>query len=117
MAVAPYVIAKFGGQSALARLIGKGSSTVQYWAMTGVVPARWQAELLRLAAERGIDLSPRDFMPAISDPDTQPAVAPEAKWWGTLAIGTMELPVYVLDDGRRVISRTGAVAVLIGPQG
>jgi hypothetical protein len=37
---------------------------------------------------------------------------PVAKWPGVLTIGDIESPVYVLDDRRRVISRTGATTVL-----
>src|SRR5437868_1968077 len=59
---AQVVIAKFGGQSALGRLLGKSQSTVQHWAEAGRIPAKWQSELLRLARERGIDLSPSDFV-------------------------------------------------------
>jgi PAS domain-containing protein len=55
------VIAKFGGQTALARLIGKGQSTVQHWAKTGNIPAKWQAELLRIARGEGIELGASSF--------------------------------------------------------
>ena len=109
------VIAKFGGQSALAKLIGKGQSTVQHWASKGIVPAKWQSKLLALAAESGISLSPGDF---ISSGDLEVLKKlPDAKWMGYLVIGDAELPVYVLDDGRRVISRTGATGVLTNNKG
>ena len=62
MAFAETVIGRFGGQSALARLIGKRQSTVQHWAKSGSIPAKWQPQLLLLARERGIDLSPADFL-------------------------------------------------------
>jgi PAS domain-containing protein len=58
---ADIVIEKFGGQTALARLIGKGQSTVQHWAKTGNIPAKWQPELLRVARGQGIDLGPASF--------------------------------------------------------
>src|SRR5438270_12373406 len=61
MQSAQVVIAKFGGQSALGRLLGKSQSTIQHWAEAGRIPAKWQSELLRLARENGIDLSPADF--------------------------------------------------------
>lgn len=57
------IIKKFGGQTALASLLGKGQSTVAYWVKTGSIPARWQQKLILLASERGIDLTPDDFMP------------------------------------------------------
>ena len=62
MQPAEIVIAKFGGQSALARLVGKGQSTVQHWAKSGRIPAKWQSELLLLAREHSIDLSVQDFV-------------------------------------------------------
>ena len=119
MNAAQVVVEKFGGQSAVAKLIGKGQSTVQYWTKSGVIPAKWHAPLLRIAQENGVDLSPGDFMTM----GTEPTVVhdqnrlPEAKWFGTLQIGEAELPCYVLEDGRRVISRTGATSVLAGKKG
>lgn len=56
------IIEKFGGQSALAKMIGKGQSTVSYWATAGVIPARWQGQLLDLARAHDIDLSAQDFV-------------------------------------------------------
>ena len=119
MSIARYVIGKFGGQSALARLIEKGPSTVQYWAKTGTIPAQWHARLLQIARGRGVDLSPGDFVEVPSDSATTvvPARIPEARWPGVLEIGGREISVYVLDDGSRIISRTGATTALIGPQG
>jgi len=37
---------------------------------------------------------------------------PKAQWPGVLMIGDTEIPVYVLDDRRRMVSRTGATTVL-----
>ena len=115
------VIQKFGGQSALAALIGKGQTTVQHWGKTGRIPAKWQGELLKLAAARGIELTASDFIenPAyapIAVPGDKPKL-PEAKYWGILPLGESELPVYVLDNGTRVISRTGATGVLTEKEG
>jgi hypothetical protein len=117
---AQQVIEKFGGQSALARLLGKSPSTVQYWARTGTIPAKWQGQILALARERRIPLYSTDFIdtpePEILTEDGEPFI-PVAQWPGILKIGSGELPVYVLDDGRRVISRTGATDVLTGRKG
>ena len=119
MNAAQQIIQKFGGQSAVAKLIGKGQTTVQYWTKTGVIPAKWHALLLRIAQEQGVDLSPSDFiaMGAETSQVQDGKRIPEAKWFGTLQIGEAELPCYVLDDGRRVISRTGATSVLAGKKG
>ena len=56
------IIAKFGGQTALAILLGKGQTTVSYWAKTGVIPAKWQATLLELAVLQSIPLEAADFV-------------------------------------------------------
>lgn len=114
MATTAQVIERFGGQSALARLIGKGPSTVQYWAKMDRIPAKWHAPLLELAAEQGIELGPGELVPV---PKPEPERIPIAYWPGVLPIGENGLPVYVLDDGRRVISRTGATTSLTGTPG
>lgn len=109
------VIDRFGGQSALARLIEKKQSTVQYWATTGRIPPKWHLRLLELAVEQGFRLSPSELvaMPEEGAPVVEPV--PTARWAGVLPIGEdNQLPVYVLTDGRRVISRTGATASLTG---
>ena len=115
------IIQKFGGQSALAALLGKGQTTVQHWGKTGRIPAKWQSELLRLANEQGIGLSAAEFMEApnyatIIVPGDKPQI-PQAKYWGVLPIGDAELPVYVLDNETRVISRTGATGILTDKKG
>lgn len=56
------VISRFGGQTALAKLLGKGQSTVGYWAKSDVIPARWHGLLLDLARREGVPLSPHDFL-------------------------------------------------------
>jgi hypothetical protein len=56
------IIAAFGSQSELARLIGKRQSTVQHWATKGIIPAKWHGTLLALATERGISLTADDFV-------------------------------------------------------
>lgn len=119
MSVAERVISKFGGQVALATAIGKRQSTVQHWKKTGLIPARWQSTLLQVARERGIDLGPSDFIEStnVPVPGYESDGLPVARWPGTLSIGLAEIQCYVLDDGRRVISRTGATATLTGGKG
>ena len=66
------IIDRFGGQSALAALLGKRQSTVQHWARTGRIPSQWYERLMLLAARQGIRLDPADFV-APSAPDIRPA--------------------------------------------
>lgn len=61
------IVAKFGGQTKLAALIGKGQPTVSYWVKTDRVPAKWQSILLELAKTQGIALSSDDFISGIKD--------------------------------------------------
>ncbi len=56
------IIKRFGGQSALAVLLGKRQSTVQHWAKTGRIPAQWHQPLIALARQRGVVLEPKDFV-------------------------------------------------------
>ena len=76
------IIQRFGGQTALANLIGKRQSTVQHWAKTGRVPAHWHEELMSLARGRGMALEPRDFMPS-----TAPDIAPADGRLGIMVVG------------------------------
>lgn len=117
MATTTEIIERFGGQSALARLIGKGPSTVQYWAKTGRIPAKWQPTLLELAAAEGINLDPSELGPDLAAATEVAERVPVALWAGILPVGENELPVYVLDDGRRLLSRTGATTSLTGTPG
>lgn len=59
---AKIIVEKFGGQTALAALIGKRQSTVGYWVKAGIIPSKWHSKLLSLAAENGFDLTLDDFI-------------------------------------------------------
>ena len=59
---AKQIIDRFGGQSALAALLGKRQSTVQHWTKTGRIPAQWHGRLLELAREQGVGLEAKDFV-------------------------------------------------------
>jgi hypothetical protein len=121
MNTAEAVIARFGTQSALAKMLGKGQTTVQHWAKVGRIPAKWQSDLLRLAREQGIELNASDFVDSPGNQNVQMGptakAKPRAKWWGMLSIGEAEIPVYVLDNGVRVISRTAATGILTDKKG
>ncbi|MBW7838024.1 MAG: hypothetical protein H3C28_15460, partial [Sphingomonadales bacterium] len=116
MNTAQRIVAKFGGQSALAELLGRPQSTIQYWTKTGNIPAKWHKPILTAAAQRGLSLVPTDF--AVAD-GTGITIAkiPEAKWPGLLDCAGVEIQCYVLEDGRHVISRTGALHYLAGGKG
>jgi hypothetical protein len=120
VSAADNIISKFGGAAALSKLIGKGQTTVSYWKKVGVIPAKWQAILLKLAEENQVSLSPRDFMdPGSTAPTSagrtlvkdEPNLPPSpfAKWRGQIDLGGDLLDVYVLDTTQRVISLRGTI--------
>jgi myo-inositol-1-phosphate synthase len=76
------VIRRFGGQSALAGLLGRRQSTIEHWASTGRIPAQWHQPLMSLARERGIVLEARDFVEKNSH-----EVAPAGGRLGVLLVG------------------------------
>ncbi|MGH7640196.1 MAG: inositol-3-phosphate synthase [Candidatus Dormibacteria bacterium] len=76
------VIRRFGGQSALALLVGRRQSTVEHWAQTGRIPAQWHQPLLALARQRGIPLEARDFVET-----SKHQIEPAAGRLGVLTVG------------------------------
>ena len=82
MNAAERIIRRFGGQSALARLLGRRQSTIQHWAATGTIPARWHSTLLSLARQEGILLEPKDFTAAPAR-----AIDPATGRLGVLLVG------------------------------
>ena len=77
------IIAKFGGQSSLARALGIKQSTVSHWAKTGTVPARWHSKIIQAAADQGLTVEAGDLV-LDPDPDQGPAVpgADRHRWQG-----------------------------------
>jgi myo-inositol-1-phosphate synthase len=76
------VIRRFGGQSALAALLGRRQSTIEHWAHTGRIPAQWHQPLMSLARQRGVILEARDF----TNPQPNP-IAPAEGRVGVLFVG------------------------------
>ena len=56
------VVDKFGGQTALANMLGIGQSNVAYWVQKGAIPSKWHAKLLSLGIQNSIDISAIDFI-------------------------------------------------------
>lgn len=98
------IISKFGGQTELAKSIGKKQGIVGHWASQGI-PAKWQKVLLDLAQEKGIDLTPSDFFATIPESIKKDIIkVPKMTHFGNLTIGNVTFPAYVLDNGQRVLS-------------
>ena len=73
---------RFGGQSALATLLGKRQRTVQHWARTGRISAQWHGQLMELAVQQGINLEPWDFVESNGT-----SIAPATGKLGVLLVG------------------------------
>lgn len=122
MSSSKYIVDKFGGPAALAKLISKPQSTISYWIKAGSIPSKWQSILLSLAQTKEISLSTADFFKS-EDKNTEQTVEeigpkiPKATHWGDLSIGGHSIPSYVLDTGQRVFSLKGVVVGLIGTEG
>ncbi len=76
------VIRRFGGQTALANLLGRRQSTIEHWASTGRIPAQWHAPLMSLARTKGIVLEAKDFVAKQTH-----EVAPATGKLGVLIVG------------------------------
>jgi len=111
------IISIFGGQTALAESLHTKQSTVQYWARTGGIPSKWHRAIIEAAVLRGLPITGADLIQAGATGLAEPVVLPEAKWPGLLQVQGDEVPCYVLDDGRRVITRTGALNFLTQGKG
>lgn len=56
------IVDKFGGQTALANILGIGQSNVAYWVQKGVIPSKWHSKLLSLGLQNSIDITANDFV-------------------------------------------------------
>ena len=56
------IIKLFGGQTALAKLVGIQQSAVAYWAKSNSIPSKWHRQLLDLAPLQGIALQASDLI-------------------------------------------------------
>ena len=52
----------FGGQTALAKLVGIQQSAVAYWVKSNSIPSKWHAQLLDLALSNGVELQAVDLI-------------------------------------------------------
>ncbi len=56
------IVEKFGGQTALASLVGVNQSAVAYWVKKGAIPTKWHSQILALAMDKGIVLEASDLV-------------------------------------------------------
>ena len=56
------IVDKFGGQTALAALVGVNQSAVAYWVKKGSIPTKWHSHILALALDKGIEIDASDLI-------------------------------------------------------
>lgn len=114
------LIARFGSQSELARLLGTNQSTVQYWAGNGRIPSKWHGKIIEAGKSIGLMVDPLELQPSRNNQKAAGQLegsfpnSPFAKWRGKIDLGGDELDVYVLDTGERVISTRAAIKAFSG---
>lgn len=117
MNAAQVVIDKFGGQSSLAKILGKRQSTVSHWAKTGKIPEKYRTQILELASSKDLSLSSLDFVASVPVINDGKVVIQKATHWGELPLGEDRIPCYVLENGERVFSLKGVMVALMKTEG
>ena len=115
------IVSLFGGQKAFADALQKNTSTVQYWLKKNVIPEKYHTEIIKIAKERGLEITPAELS-SLSEINREPEInldtyIPRATHWGELELGNKIFPCYVLDSGERVFSLKGIVKNFIGTEG
>lgn len=111
------VIARFGNQSELARLLGIKQSTVQYWSSKGRIPNKWHDKIIDAGQSVGLhvtrsELTNNDVAVEIDVPTGTSLASPFAKWRGQIELVGDPIECYVLDGGQRVIALRSAVKAI-----
>lgn len=98
------IVNRFGGQSALAGLLGIGQSAIAYWVKKGAIPTKWHSRILALALDLKIEVTASDLVarsePAEAAPPKE-TVAAEPSALAELDEGSGEQPFmfYQASDG------------------
>jgi len=116
-----FIVSRFGSQSELARAVGVGQSTVQYWCSKGAIPAKWHDKIISAGREIGLHISPLEFSAdfrsapktsLLDENEVAGLPSPFAKWRGKIDLVDDQLDVYVLDTKQRVIALRSAVKAM-----
>lgn len=69
------IVDKFGGQTALAELVGVKQSAIAYWVKKGVIPSKWHSKIMSLANDNGVLIDPSELVGSFSKEPTTTAIA------------------------------------------
>lgn len=67
------IVDKFGGQTALAELVGVKQSAIAYWVKKGGIPSKWHSKIMSLANENGVLIDASEL--AMSSDETSALIA------------------------------------------
>ena len=56
------LVSLYGGQTALAGMLGIRQSAIAYWVKSDKIPGKWHQEMLSIAQKKGIDISATDLL-------------------------------------------------------
>ena len=56
------IVEKFGGQTALAALVGVSQSAIAYWVKKGAIPTKWHSQMLALAIDKSVAIEASDLI-------------------------------------------------------
>jgi hypothetical protein len=79
MNYAQKIIERCGGVRALARDLGRPTSTVGSWGDRGSIPDEAKADIMKLSMVRGLGLEMQDFFPVELLPGASEAPTPDQK--------------------------------------
>ena len=69
------IVDKFGGQTALAELVGVKQSAIAYWVKKGSIPSKWHSKIMSLANDNGVLIDPSELVTSFSEEPTTTAIA------------------------------------------
>lgn len=107
------IVDKFGGQSALAELVGVKQSAIAYWVKKGAIPSKWHSKIVSLANDNGVLIDPSELIKSSTDKPAANVIA-----GGNKAPEQVNVSMSALDTGESspflfYASQNGAVKVQV----
>ncbi len=87
------VISRFGSQQRVAELLGIWQTAVSGWVRRGAIPARRQEQLLTIAQQEGVKLTPEDFFAVRTPQEGGQSLSTETGTQQTVREGSNVIPM------------------------
>lgn len=69
------IVDKFGGQSALAELVGVKQSAIAYWVKKEAIPSKWHSKIMSLANDNGVLIDSSELVTSSAEEPATTAIA------------------------------------------